>query len=160
MGEETEFLGARMMTLANLMRRITTLRFRRDYDLSLVDGWIISRLGSGGPMSLDALAHRSGLAKSQMSRGVTNMVARHLVDRRRNPQNPSEVVLTLTEPGRATYRDIRRRAPRHNQMLTQGLDTAAVAALTDFVIRLTDNSRRNLDHEQSSGRATRLHRRS
>ncbi len=69
-------LVTRRMTLANLMRRITALRFQRISGLSLVYGWIISHLGGGGPMSLDASAHRSGLAKSQMSRGVTDMVER------------------------------------------------------------------------------------
>ena len=149
--EEPLFLGSRLMTLANLMRRITATRFQRDFGLSLVDGWIVLRLGSGAPMSLDALAHRSGLAKSQMSRGVTNLVARKLIDRGRNPKNPSELALTLTSDGRAIYDELIRRAPEYNALLTTGMSAEEVRALTGFTVRLIENSRRNLAAEIARG---------
>lgn len=145
-------LGARMMTLSNLMRRITTLRFQRFFDLALVDGWIISHLGVGGPMSLDQLAYCAGLAKSQMSRGVTKLVSLKLVDRRRNPDNQNEVILTLTAGGKDIYKKIKQQWPEYNRLLTTGLSSAESDMLLDLVKRLTDNSRRNLtDEQQASG---------
>ena len=142
-------LGARLMTLANLMRRITTLRFQRISGLSLVDGWIISHLGGGGPMSLDALAHRSGLAKSQMSRGVTDMVERKLVRRQRNPERQTEVILTLTPEGRSAFQEIKRRWPEYNRLLMLGMSSEQTAAFAAVVDRLIENSRRNLIRERS-----------
>ncbi|MBN9085220.1 MAG: winged helix-turn-helix transcriptional regulator [Rhizobiales bacterium] len=145
-------LGARMMTLSNLMRRITALRFQRFFDLALVDGWIISHLGVGGPMSLDQLAYRAGLAKSQMSRGVTKLVSLKLVDRRRNPDNQNEVILTLTASGKDIFKKIKQQWPEYNRLLTTGLSSAENDMLLDLVKRLTDNSRHNLaDEQQANG---------
>lgn len=143
-------LGARMMTLSNLMRRITAMRFQRFFDLALVDGWIVSHLGVGGPMSLDQLAYRAGLAKSQMSRGVTKLVSLKLVDRRRNPDNQNEVILTLTAGGKDIFQNIKQQWPDYNHLLTTGLSAAEVGMLLDLVKRLTDNSRHNLADEQQA----------
>jgi DNA-binding MarR family transcriptional regulator len=137
------------MTLSNLMRRITALRFQRISGLSLVDGWIISHLGGGGPMSLDALAHRSGLAKSQMSRGVTDMVERKLVRRQRNPKRQTEVILTLTPEGRSAFKEIKRRWPEYNRLLMLGMNDEQTAAFAAVVDRLIENSRRNLIRERA-----------
>ncbi|HVV93364.1 MAG TPA: MarR family winged helix-turn-helix transcriptional regulator [Hyphomicrobiales bacterium] len=155
--EEPLFLGSRLMTMANLMRRITTTRFQRDFGLGLVDGWIVLRLGAGPAISLDQLAYRSGLAKSQMSRGVTDLVARKLIDRRRNPNNQAELALTLTRAGRAIYKEMIRRAPDYNALLTSGFSAAEVRALTDFANRLIDNSRRNLAAEMAAPSAGKTH---
>ncbi len=149
---ESAALGARLMTLSNLMRRVTAMRFQRTFDLSLVDGWIISRLGEGGAMSLDTLAYRSGLANSQMSRSVSNMVRRKLVDRRRNPDNQTELILTLTPEGVQTWRAIRRRWPTYGRLLLAGLDKSEMDALGEIVVKLIRNSRRNLLREQEGDR--------
>ena len=141
-------LGARLMTLSNLMRRITALRFQRAFGLSLVDGWILSHLGGGGPMSLDALANRSGLAKSQMSRGVTDMVVRKLVHRQRNPNRQTEVILTLTPEGRKAFSEVKRRWPEYNKLLMLGVSNDHSAIFAATVDRLIENSRRNLANEQ------------
>jgi DNA-binding MarR family transcriptional regulator len=151
--EGTEIsLGASLMTLANLMRRTTSSRFQRMYGLTLVDGWVVTRLGPSARISLDELAHRSGLAKSQMSRSVTNMVARKLVSRTKNPQNNAEVVLTLTPRGRAMYDRIIAAFPGFNRLLTNGLDDEEVALLSELIGRLIENSRRNLRDEQNYSR--------
>jgi DNA-binding MarR family transcriptional regulator len=147
-------LGASLMTLANLMRRTTASRFQRLFGLSLVDGWVVTRLGPSARISLDELAYRSGLAKSQMSRSVTSMVKRKLVSRTRNPRNNSEVVLTLTAEGRAMHGKITAAFPGFNQLLTKGLADAEVARLTEIVEHLIANSRRNLQDEQKYGRET------
>jgi DNA-binding MarR family transcriptional regulator len=145
-------LGARLMTLANLMRRTTASRFQRLFGLSLVDGWVVTRLGPSARISLDELAHRSGLAKSQMSRSVTSMVKRKLVSRTKNPRNNSEVVLTLTTEGRAMYDRIIGTFPGHNKLLTKGLAEREVGLLSDLVDHLIVNSRRNLRDEQKLSR--------
>ncbi|MBX9829578.1 MAG: MarR family winged helix-turn-helix transcriptional regulator [Xanthobacteraceae bacterium] len=146
-------LGAKLMTLSNLMRRIMAMRFQRLFQLSLVEGWIVSHIGAGGPMSLDELAYRCGLNKSQMSRGVTTMVKRALVDRRRNPDNPNGVILTLTPNGRKVYREIRGLWPRYNRLLMAGLNEREVAAFATHVAALIENSRGNLMRERRLGAA-------
>lgn len=141
-------LGGKLMTLANLMRRITASRFQRLFEISLVEGWIVSHLGVGGPMSLDALAARCGLAKSQMSRGVSDMVRRKLVQRRRNPNNRNEVILTLTSDGREIFTQIKKLWPRYNTLLLAGLSASDTATLTRIVDPMIENSRRNLEDER------------
>jgi DNA-binding MarR family transcriptional regulator len=147
-GSEHLTLGVKLMTLSNLMRRITALRFQRLFSLSLVDGWIVSHLGVAGPMSLDELAYRCGLAKSQMSRGVSSMVKRQYVSRQRNPDNHSAVILTLTPKGMRVFLDIRRRWPKYNELLTARLEASDVDVLRSILDDLIDNSRRNLVRER------------
>jgi DNA-binding MarR family transcriptional regulator len=146
-------LGGKLMTLSNLMRRIMALRFQRLFQLTLVDGWIISHLGVGGPMSLDELSHRCGLAKSQMSRGVSKVVERALVDRRRDPDNQSGVILTLTPKGRKLFDEIEALWPQYNRLLMAGLGEREKTAFAKCVTALIENSRRNLARERELGGA-------
>lgn len=148
-------LGASLMTLTNLMRRTTASRFQRLYDLSLVDGWVITRLGPDATISLEELAYRSGLAKSQMSRSVSNVVARGLVSRTVNPKYKAEVILSLTAKGHVLYDRIVSDIPMHHDLLVKGFSEDEVRLLTGFVERLLANSRRNLREEQQYARGAR-----
>jgi DNA-binding MarR family transcriptional regulator len=141
------FLGARLMTLVNLMRRITASRFQRSFDLSLVEGWVMSRLGLSEPISLDKLAWQNGLAKSQMSKSVKRLVERGLISRGEGRNEAGELSLHLTADGRKMFDEIVRRAPRYNDLLASGLEPTQRADLLEMIDLLTENSRQNLETE-------------
>lgn len=141
------FLAANLIALVNYMRRVGTLRFRRKYDLPLVSGWMIARLGAEAPMSIDQLAARAGLAQSQVSRTISDLTLRGLIVRGVNPDFYREADLTLSAEGAGIYRDIVADAPDYERKLTKGLTPAEIEMLATVLPRLIANAQSTLDEE-------------
>jgi DNA-binding MarR family transcriptional regulator len=151
-GRAPNFVAANLVALANFMRRIGTVRFKREHGLSLVEGWIVARLGAAsGPLSVDALAGRAGLAQSQMSRAVADMVGKGMVLRRENRDNYREWQLDLSARGWSVYEDLMRDAPEYHAMLTRGLTNSEMQVLRKILPRLVENAQAILAQEQMRG---------
>ena len=80
-----DILSYRIHRLANALSRGAALRYRKEFDVSLMEWRIIALLGSFAPMTLKALSQQSGLDKSLASRAVAGLVDRRLV--LRGPRN-------------------------------------------------------------------------
>lgn len=145
---EMRFLAASLVTLTNLFRRESALAFQRLFGLSLVESHIVARLGLEAPVSLDALSHRIGLAKSQMSRSVSSLVAQKIVRRERPAENNREVRLSLTARGREIHAALMRSAEQKNKLFTAGIDRRDLEHLKRLVDHLIANSREILRREQ------------
>src|ERR1039457_4187441 len=74
-------VGHKILLLANLLSRSATARYRKLLGLPQVEWRIIALLGNMPPINLTELSHRAGLDKSQICRGVNNLVRRKLVVR-------------------------------------------------------------------------------
>ena len=111
----------RVITLANLLRRSASLRYRRMFGLALIEWRIIGMLGAARPVSLNELARRVGLSKSQMSRGVAGLVKRRLVSRATNARDNREIALALSAEGRAIYVAMNKAAVERNRALVAGM---------------------------------------
>jgi DNA-binding MarR family transcriptional regulator len=145
---EMRFLAASLVTLTNLFRRESALAFQRLFGLSLVESHIVARLGLEAPVSLDALSHRIGLAKSQMSRSVSNLVAQKIVRRERPADNNREIRLSLTARGREIHAALMRSAEWKNKLFTAGISRRDLEHLKRLVDHLIANSREILRREQ------------
>jgi DNA-binding MarR family transcriptional regulator len=145
---EMRFLGASLVTLSNLFRRESALGFQRQFGLSLVESHIVARLGLESPMSLDALSYLIGLAKSQMSRAVSNLVAQKIVGRERHSENNREIRLWLTPRGRQLHTALMQTAEKKNKLLTAGIAPGELAEMKRLIDRLIANSREILREEQ------------
>jgi len=143
------YLAASLVALANYMRRVGSLRFKQKYGLSLVEGWMVARLGIAAPMSVDELASRAGLAPSQISRVIADMSRKRLVRRRTNRDRRREAELDLTERGREIYTDIMADAPDYHRRLTAGLSRSELEALASVLPRLIQNAQAILRQEQA-----------
>lgn len=147
-----ELVSHRVITLANLLRRGASLRYRRMFGLALIEWRIVAVLGTGHPVSLNELARRVGLGKSQMSRGVSGLVRRRLVSRAANTIDNREIALALTSKGRAVYAAFNRAAFERNRNLVAGMDAGELRQLGAFLDLLTERAQGLLRAEARAAR--------
>ena len=147
-----ELISHRVITLANLLRRSASLRYRRMFGLALIEWRIIGMLGAARPVSLNELARRVGLSKSQMSRGVAGLVARRLVSRTTNARDNREIALALSAKGRAIYEALNRAAIERNRALVAGLPDDELRRLGALLDTLTEGARALLRAEAAAVR--------
>jgi len=97
---------------------------------------MLAQLGQGEGMASSALAERAALDRAQTSRAVSALVQKGLVARTPRPGNRREVLLHLTERGRALYAALLPRVAAINQELLSVLSETEVATLDALVQRL------------------------
>lgn len=144
-----EYIASKVITLATLLRRASTLRFHRMFELGLVEWRVLIRIGTSGPLSLNEVADHVGLAKSQISRVVTKLVDRKLVSRKQNPKRSREVQLTLTAKGRDLHKAIIAAGLIRNSELIADIDDDALALTHKVIAGLTERAREFLAQEQA-----------
>lgn len=91
----------RVTRLSSALSRSAALRYRREFDVSLGEWRTLALVGQDPELTLNRLARRAGLDKAQMSRVVSRLVERGLVDRRLGARRSTQLSLTLD--GEAVY---------------------------------------------------------
>jgi DNA-binding MarR family transcriptional regulator len=97
-------LSYRLSRASSSMSRSAGLRYRREFDVSIGEWRAIALIASDPTLTLTRLARRSGLDKAQMSRVVSRLIERNLVNRTAGPGRTAQ--LALTEAGTAVYRGL------------------------------------------------------
>ena len=118
----------RMVWLFTLMRRGGVLARRRRFGLSEIEWRIMTQLGTGARLSLNALAEALLQDRGQLSRAVKGMVTRGLVSRERKPGGP-EIEIALSPSGWALHADMVGWVVERDARLTEGLAPGDLAAL-------------------------------
>ncbi|WP_113701829.1 MarR family winged helix-turn-helix transcriptional regulator [Nonomuraea lactucae] len=90
----SEILSYRLHSVANSMSRSAALHYRREFDVSLGEWRTIALLGAEAPLTLNQLARRAALDKGQMSRMVTKLVERGVVQRANGAGRTTQLALT------------------------------------------------------------------
>ena len=106
---------------------------------------MLAQLGQGEGMASSALAERAALDRAQTSRAVSALVQKGLVARTPRPGNRREVLLHLTERGRALYAALLPRVAAINQELLSVLSASEVATLELLVQRLRVQAERMVE---------------
>jgi DNA-binding MarR family transcriptional regulator len=143
-----DFVASKVITLATLIRRASSIRFQRMFGLALMEWRLLIRIGASGPLSLNELAAHVGIGKSQTSRVVTNLVQRKLVMRKRNSDYGREVELSLTAKGVKIHQGIIKAGVLRNEELTSGVDAKELERVNDTLTVLTQHARDLLQREQ------------
>lgn len=137
-----ELLSYRIHRLANALSRGAALRYRREFDVSLMEWRILALLGAFAPMTLKRLARESGLDKSQASRAVAGLAARGLVLRLPGDGDAREVALRLSPDGERVQQGLMR-AARERDAAFRAVLTGPEAAMLDGALdRLEAEARR------------------
>jgi DNA-binding MarR family transcriptional regulator len=118
----------RMIRLFTLMRRGGILAQRRRFGLSEIEWRVMTQLGNGARLSLNALAEALLQDRGQLSRAVKGMVTRGLVTRERKRGGP-EIEIALSAAGWALHADMVGWVVERDARLTEGLSPEDVAAL-------------------------------
>jgi DNA-binding MarR family transcriptional regulator len=144
--------GSKIIVAANLIGRSASLRYRRLLGLPRLEWRILALLGERPPCSLNELARRAGLDKSQISRGVASLVRRSLVRRVPSRRSQREVELSLSRKGLDSYRRLIATALARNEELLAGFSPAERAMLDQLLDRLVARARQLLSQDQDPGR--------
>lgn len=104
-----------------------------------------AQLADSEGMPSSALAERAALDRAQTSRAVSALVQKGLVARTPRPGNRREVLLHLTERGRALYAALLPRVAAINQELLSVLSETEVATLDALVQRLRAQAERMVE---------------
>jgi DNA-binding MarR family transcriptional regulator len=142
-------VSARILILANLLRRAAALRYRRLLRLPGGEWGVITQIGFGKPQTLNQIANGMGLEKAQLSRTVSSLVRRHLVSKKTNPKNSREVLISLTREGKIQYQAIRAAGGAANDRLLIDLSDRNRGLLIQQIERLTRRARELLKAEQA-----------
>ena len=106
---------------------------------------MLAQLADSEGMPSSALAERAALDRAQTSRAVSALVQKGLVVRTPRPGNRREVLLHLTERGRALYAALLPRVAAINQELLSVLSETEVATLDAQVQRLRAQAERMVE---------------
>lgn len=134
-----------VLRLATLIRRAATQRFRRMFDLTMLEWLIVVHLAGEGAVSLSALSRNAGLDPQRAGLAVSRLAKRGLIDRTRNPQSARELRLLLTPRGRAVFNAIVENWL--NKELCSGLGEAEVAGAREALDRLVLRAEQMLQRE-------------
>lgn len=106
---------------------------------------MLAQLADSEGVASSALAERAALDRAQTSRAVSALVQKGLVVRTPRPGNRREVLLHLTERGRALYAALLPRVAAINQELLSVLSETEVATLDALVQRLRAQAERMVE---------------
>ena len=110
--------GALRVSIGLLVRRLRQVQ--AEGELTLPETSALARLDRGGPATPSALAKLEQISPQSMGATLGALEARGLVERRPDPQDGRQVVISATEAGMAALRN-RRNA--RTQALAQALST-------------------------------------
>ena len=143
----SDLVSSKVLKLANVLRRASTLVYGRKLGLSQVEWRIVALVGEHAPVSLNALADLIDLDKGQTSRSVSALVARRLMLReyRRDGRG---VRITLSARGTDIYGELMASALERNRVLLSGMTADETTQLFAILDRLTTLARTILAQEQ------------
>lgn len=143
----SDLVSSKVIRLANILRRSSTLAYRRGFGLSQVEWRIVALVGEHAPLSLGEMSELMGLDKGQTSRGVSALVARRLMLReyRRDGRG---IRITLSTRGDEIYSKLMASALERNRVLLDSMDDAERMQLYRLLDRLTALARTILAREQ------------
>ena len=135
-----DLLSYRIHQLANALSRGAAARYRREFDVSLMEWRTIALLGDFAPMTLKDLARQSGLDKGLASRVVSGLVQRGLV-KRGTASDARELALSLTPAGRTVFQGLMRAAGERDAAFRAVLTEAESACLESAIGKLIQVAR-------------------
>ena len=136
-----QLLSYRIHKLAGALSRGAALRYRQQFGVSLVEWRTIALLGDFAPLSLKQLAALAALDKSLLSRTVTALAERALVQRAPNPTDAREVALSLSPAGQALHQGLMQAARERDTAFHGALTEAERAVLDALLLKLEAEAR-------------------
>ena len=145
-----ELLSYRLHKVANLLSRGAELRYKRDFGVSLWEWRTLALLGAARePLSLNHLAHAAGIHKSQMSRVVSALTSRKLVERSANAADGRGVHLGLSKAGRRLYAGLIDAASQRDAAFRGCLSRQEKAVFEKALAKLAGRARELIQQEKA-----------
>jgi DNA-binding MarR family transcriptional regulator len=149
MPEIQDLLSYRLHKVANLLSRGAELRYKRQFGVSLWEWRTLALLGAASePLSLNHLAHAAGIHKSQMSRVVSALTERKLIERSANAADGRGVHLELSRTGRRLYAGLIEAASERDAAFRKCLSTEEKKVFDKALAKLAGRARELIQQEK------------
>lgn len=129
------------------LHKLTDLESQRRYPevtgLSLSDGRCLTAVGQFEPLSVNQLAQRANLNKSQASRAAQYLVEQGLVNKEGRAGDARGVELTLSARGRQVFAAAMAMVAQRNEEIFGCLSPAEQALLSELMDRLLAHAERS-----------------
>lgn len=100
------FLPYELSVVTNRISRAFARRYAEAYGLTIPEWRVLAIVGAFAPLSSNAVCDRAAMDKAKVSRAVTSLVAKGLLERARHAEDGRLVALALTAAGKAVHRGI------------------------------------------------------
>lgn len=135
---------------SDVLRRSAALRFRREHDVSLTEWRTLARIQAAQPVTLRELVGTSSIDKAQLSRVVTALTERGLVERTAHATDARSAQLKLTPAGRKLIKALAASARDRDRMFRESLTQDEVDQLVKTLAKLKDAAQKLVDAEGGS----------
>lgn len=143
----------RFNVLHKAIDRASAPGYLQSVGLSLSDGRCLASIGSFAPLSIKELAGRSHLNKSQASRAAQALVDKGYIHKGDSPDDGRGVVLTLTDAGRAKWRQTMEFVDARNREIVGCLSADECATLSELLDRLIRHNHPSTEAEDDDSLA-------
>jgi DNA-binding MarR family transcriptional regulator len=101
-----DFLSFRLTRLAGGIQRNLTRYYAENYQLSVPEWRLLGALVRFSPINFGELLKLSSFDKALISRTITTMKEKGLVETKADPTHKKKLIVSVTASGRATFRQI------------------------------------------------------
>jgi len=141
------FLPYRLNLLADTVSRSLSHIYRTRYDIGVAEWRVIATLNQFRRMTARDIGNFSQMHKTKVSRAVTGLARRGLVDRAANPDDKREAILSLTPAGTALFHEIEPAAIAFSDRLEAGLTSTDREAL-ERILSVLVNTAGTVDRDE------------
>lgn len=135
-----DLFSVQLQRLAGLSSRIAALVIPQHFSLTVLEWRTLAILDYLGEAPLVRVAKHAGVLKSQMSRLVTNLSKRELIERQPNPEDGRSALLCLSPEGKDLVRRILNDSQARNEAMLDGLSGEEREQLKALMQRVYANS--------------------
>ena len=146
-------LSYEVNSTSDALRRSAALRFRREHDVSLMEWRTLALIEHLQPVTLRALTDYSSTDKAQISRIVSALVERGLVERHAHSSDARSAQLALSAQGRAKIKGLARTARARDRVFRAVLDEGEAEQLVAALHKLKARALALIEEEEAGGRA-------
>lgn len=136
-----QFLPYRLAVVASFVTRGLARVYHERFGLGIPEWRTIAMLGEFGKLTSRDIGELSQMHKTKVSRAVSALEERGLLERLPNKADRREAFLQLTQPGRRIYDEIAPLALAFERRLLDGLSPADLKTFEMVLSTLTDRSR-------------------
>ncbi|EJM62739.1 transcriptional regulator [Pseudomonas sp. GM49] len=135
-----DLFSVQLQRLAGLSSRIAAMTIPQHFAITVLEWRTLAILDYLNQAPLVQVAKHASVLKSQMSRIVTNLTKRELIERQPNPEDGRSALLCLTAEGRAMVHRILDDSQERNERMLCGLSANELKQLRELMQRVYTNS--------------------
>lgn len=135
-----DLFSVQLQRLAGLSSRIAALVIPQHFSITVLEWRTLAILDYLGQAPLVRVARHAGVLKSQMSRLVTSLGKRGLIERQPNPEDGRSALLCLSVEGKELVQRILEDSQTRNEAMLDGLSDGEREQLKALMARVYDNS--------------------